>query len=227
MALLGLLLLLTGFLFASYRVPIRFLSRSTNGEAIHLQSRNSDADGDALPILAAGANAFIEREVVADHGDTREHVGAVADEGGVLERRSDYAILDHVSLASGKDELAVGDIHLAAAEVYGVDAVLHAPDDVVGRIFAREHVSVGHSRHGIVLVALAAAVAGVANAHELRRKLVAEISLEDPLLDQDGVLGGVAFVVHIDRAAARGHGAVVNDRAFVAGDAFTEKAGEC
>src|SRR3954467_10383374 len=115
---------LLGLLFASYRVPIRFLSRSTNGEAIHLQSRNSDADGDALPVLAAGANAFVEREIVADHRDAREHVGAVADEGGVLERRSDHAILDHVSLAGGEDELAIGDVHLAAAEVHCVNAVL-------------------------------------------------------------------------------------------------------
>ena len=77
-----------------------------------------------------------------------------------------------------------------------------------------EHVGVGHARHGNVLVALAAAVAGVGDAHQPRRKLVAEIALQDAVLDQHGFLRGLAFVVDVERAAAPGHGAVVDDRAL-------------
>ena len=78
-----------------------------------------------------------------------------------------------------------------------------------------------------MLVTFAASVAGVADAHELRGKFVAEISLEDPFFDQDSVLRGVAFIVDIDGAAARGHGAIIDDGALIAGDALAQHAGEC
>ena len=41
-----------------------------------------DADGYGLACFAAGADAFVEREVVADHAHIFECLGAVADEGG-------------------------------------------------------------------------------------------------------------------------------------------------
>ena len=57
-------------------------------------------------------------------------------------------------------------------------------------------------------------------------KLVAEISLENSLFDQNGFLRGLAFVVDVERSAAPGHGAVVDDRASFAGDALADQAGE-
>jgi general secretion pathway protein A len=55
--------------------------------AVDAQRRLADADRDALPFLAAGADAVVELEVVADHRHARQHVGAVADQRGALDRR--------------------------------------------------------------------------------------------------------------------------------------------
>ena len=91
-------------------------------------------------------------------------------------------------------------------------------DDVLWTVFARQHVRVRHTRHGNVLVALAASVAGVGNPHEACREFVAEIALQNSLFNEHSFLGGLAFVVHIERAAPPGHGAVVDDGAFLAGN---------
>src|SRR6266850_1340187 len=148
---------------------IRLFSRPAHGHAIHLDGWNADADGHALPIFAAGAYTFIELKVVSDHGDAGEGVGTVSDESGVLYWRGDHAILYQVGLGGREHELAVGDINLAAAEVCGVQTTLYGADNVFRRILARQHVSIGHARHGNVLIAFATAVAGVGNAHQARR----------------------------------------------------------
>ena len=93
-------------------------------------------------------------------------------------------------------------------------------------VLAGQHVGVGHARHGDVFVAFAAAVAGVGHAHQAGGKFVAQISLQNSLFDQDGVLRGLAFVVHVERAAPPGHGAVVDDGALFAGYALADQAGE-
>ena len=91
-----------------------------------LDGGHSDTDGHALPGLAAGANSFIQGQIVADHGDVLQSFGAVADEGCALDRAGDFAVFDEVGLGGGEDELAVGDVDLAAAEVDGVEAALDA-----------------------------------------------------------------------------------------------------
>ncbi len=77
-----------------------------------------------------------------------------------------------------------------------------------------------------MVVALAAAGAGVGRAHQARGELVREIALEDAVLDEDVLLGGVALVVHIDGSAAVGHEAVVDDRYLFTGDLLANEAGE-
>ena len=54
-----------------------------------------------------------------------ESFGAAADEGCALDRTGDLAVLDEVGLGGGEDEFSVGDVHLAAAEVDGVEASLN------------------------------------------------------------------------------------------------------
>src|SRR3954453_179445 len=109
---------------------VLFASRPADGEAVDLQRGDSDADWNALSVFAAGSDAFIELQIAAHHADARKHVGTIADESSVLQRSGDLAILDHVALGSGEDELAVGDINLAATEVHGVNATFHGADDV-------------------------------------------------------------------------------------------------
>src|SRR5688500_4958254 len=101
----------------------RSAGSAANREPLDLECRLADADRHALAFLAAGADTRIEREVVADHGDARQHVGAVADQGGALHRMRDLAVLDQVGLRGREHELAAGDVDLAAAEVGGVDAL--------------------------------------------------------------------------------------------------------
>src|SRR3546814_4060309 len=55
--------------------------------SVHEQGRLTDARGDALAALAADADAFVDRHVVADAGDFGEHARPVADQGRSEERR--------------------------------------------------------------------------------------------------------------------------------------------
>ena len=48
--------------------------------------------------------------------DPGQRRGAVADQGRALHRRGDLAVLDQIGLGALEDELAVGDVHLAAAD---------------------------------------------------------------------------------------------------------------
>jgi len=93
-------------------------------------------------------------------------------------------------------------------------------------VFAREHVGVGHARHGNVLVAFTTAIARVRDTHQPGGKLVAEIALQDSVLDQHGFLRGLAFVIDVERAATPRHGAVVDYRALLAGHSSADQAGK-
>src|ERR1700691_5683412 len=101
------------------------LARSADGDAIDAQRRLADADRHALSVLAAGTDTVVEREVVADHGDTVQIGRSVADQHGALDRRALLAVLDAISLGAFEYVFARRDIDLAAAEMHGVDSVLH------------------------------------------------------------------------------------------------------
>ena len=53
---------------------------------VHTRISSTHPDRHALTVLAAGADAGIEREVVADPRDLLQSLGADADERGVLDR---------------------------------------------------------------------------------------------------------------------------------------------
>src|ERR1700730_14982704 len=112
---------------------------AADGECVDAQRRLTDPHGNALAVLAAGADAIVELQVVADHRDAREHVRAVADERGALERSGDPTVLARARRARGEHELPRGDVHLAAAEVDRVDATLDGGDDLRGRVRPRTH----------------------------------------------------------------------------------------
>ena len=63
-----------------------------------------------------------------DRADVLERLRPHADERRALHRPADLAVLNQVRLAHLEDEVAVGDVHLAAAEVRAVQALLHAPE---------------------------------------------------------------------------------------------------
>src|SRR3989449_10178441 len=101
----------------AYKTFSRDSTRPTDRDPVHPQRRLADADRHALAVLAAGADAGIEREVVADHGDAMQVGRAVADQHGALQRRADLAVLDLVGLGALEDIFARGDVDLAAAEI--------------------------------------------------------------------------------------------------------------
>jgi hypothetical protein len=53
-----------------------------------------------LAVFAAGADSFIEAQIVADHGDVFERFGSVADQRGVADGRGGRFSLARVVLAS-------------------------------------------------------------------------------------------------------------------------------
>src|SRR5579871_6307766 len=124
--------------------------RAADGEALDFECWLSNAARHALTVLAAGSHAGIERQVVADHGHLGQDVGAVADERRTLYRTAEFAILDHVGFRGREHELARGDVNLAAAEIDGVEALLHRTDNLLAALVAAEHERVGHARHGMV-----------------------------------------------------------------------------
>jgi hypothetical protein len=76
----GLLLQSHFLLLTLLHVPSRILPRgSTDCQPINLDSRNSDADWHSLAILAAGADALVKLQIVADHRNARQHIGSVSD----------------------------------------------------------------------------------------------------------------------------------------------------
>src|SRR5262249_20920062 len=106
------------------------LSRPADRDAIHAQGRLADADGHALAILAAGADAGIELEIVADHANAVEVGWAVADQHGPLERLAQLAVLDLVGLGDLEHVFARGNVDLTPAEIDGIDAVLDRGHDL-------------------------------------------------------------------------------------------------
>src|SRR5712671_5227730 len=71
---------------------------SAHRDAVHPQRGLADADRYALAVLAAGADAGVEGEVVADHADLVEVGRAIADQHRAFQRSADPAILDLVGL---------------------------------------------------------------------------------------------------------------------------------
>src|SRR5579863_6272945 len=108
----------------------RSAAGAADGDAVDAQRRLADADRHALAVLAAGADAVIERQIVADHGDAVQVGRSVADQHGALDRRADFAVLDAIGLGALEHVFAGRDVDLAAAEISGVDAVLHRGDDL-------------------------------------------------------------------------------------------------
>ena len=178
--------------------------------------------GTDWPGLAAGPAAIAHLEVVAHAGDLAEHIGAVADQIDVANRRSDLPVLDQVALRDRKDEVAVGDVDLSAREGLAVDAEVDAADQVLGRVLARRHVGVGHARHRDVAERLAAAVARWRDAEMVGRDAVLHVGGELAVFDQQVAAGRVALVVDVERAAALQQGGVVEHGDQRRGDGFAD-----
>src|SRR5699024_7957245 len=185
---------------------------------VDTQRRLADADRYALAVLAAHADAGVQRQVVADHGYAVQYVGAVADQRRALDWRADFAIFDAVGLGGREHEIAGSDVDRAAGKVDGVNAVVDGGDDGFGGVLAGAHVGVGHARHDGVGIGFAPRVAGRRHAHQPRVVLVLHVTDQRAVLDQRVAGGGRAFVIHGQRAAALFDGAVIDHGAQFGGD---------
>ena len=76
-----------------------------------------------------------------------------------------------------------------------------------------------------MLIALSSAASGGGSLHDLRREPVDHEALEDPLLDENFLLGDVPLVVDVEGAALVGEGGAVDDGAELRGDPLAGLAG--
>src|SRR5262252_5761569 len=102
-----------------------FAGGPANGQAIYLQRWNAHAHRHSLPILATGAYAFVQLQIIAYHADARQNIGTVADQRSAFDRGGNLAVFDHVGFACREDEFTVRNVDLPTTEIYSVDAVLH------------------------------------------------------------------------------------------------------
>src|SRR3984957_13751050 len=193
---------------------------------VDAQGGLADADRDALAVLAAGADAVVELEIVADHRYPMQVGRPVADQHGALDRRADFAVLEPIGFGALEHVFARRDIDLAAAEIDGVDAVFHRGDDLAGVAVAGQHVGVGHARHRHVGETFAPAVARGLHAHQPGVLAVLHVADQRAILDQHGAIGRRAFIVDRQRAAAQRHGAVVDDGYTFRGDLLSHQSGK-
>src|SRR5690606_11682455 len=184
---------------------------AADGDAVDQQRGLADADRNALAVLAADADAVIERHVMPDHAHLLHGLRPVADQRRPLHRRGHLAILDQIGLGGREHVFAAGDIDLSTAEIDRVQALLHRADHVGRVVLPRQHVGIGHARHHQVRERFAATVAGRRHAHQPRVERVLHIAHEHAVLDQGGALRGRALVVDVERAAALVERAVIDD----------------
>ena len=152
-------------------------------------------------MLAAGADAGIKFDIVADHGDAMQIGRTVSDQHGALQRRAELTVLDFVGLGALEHVFAGGNVDLAAAEIGREDAVLDRGENFGRVTLAGEHVGVGHARHRDMGIALAATVAGGLHVHQSRILAVLHVADQNAVLDQHRAVGGSAFIVDRQRAA--------------------------
>ena len=88
--------------------------RATDGQAAHQYCRLTYAHGHALPGLAAGAHAGIKLHIIAQSPDLRHRGCTVPNQRRAFDRSADLAVFDLIGLGAGKDELAIGNVHLTA-----------------------------------------------------------------------------------------------------------------
>ncbi len=186
----------------------------------------TDTDRHALPLLAADADTAIQRKVATHHGDLAHRLGAVADQSRALDGGGDLAILDEVGLGGGEDKLAGGDVHLTAAEVGGIDALLHRGDDLGRIVLTRQHVGVGHAGHRHGGVGFAATVASERPPHQTGILLVLQVTLEDAVLDQHVIATRRPLVIDGDGATPTRQGAVIDDSAVLGGHLLADATGK-
>src|SRR5262245_41696764 len=197
-----------------------------DGDAVHPQGGLADAHRHALAVLAAGADAWVELEIVTYHPDPVEVGRAVADQHGSLQRLRQLAVLDLVGLGDLEHVLARRNVDLAAAEVDGVNPFSDRGNDLLRVALASEHVGVGHARHGHMGIALAPTVTGWLHAHETRVLTVLHIADQDAILDQHGAIAGRALVVDRKGAAPLCDRAVVDHGHALGGNPLPHQAGE-
>ena len=194
------------------------VSGAADGDGGYFDERQAEGDGDPLAGFAAGAAGVGEFELVGDHGDFAEDVGSVADDVDVFDGSGEFSVFDEVAAFDVEGEIAGADHDLAIGEDFGVESFFDALEDFFFFVGSGEHVGVSHAGYGGKAEGLASTVAGGGDAVVFGADGVVHIVFEDAVLDEDGVLAGVAFVVDVNGAALVWDGGVVDDGDEFVGD---------
>ena len=164
-----------------------------------------------MPRLAADANAFIQRHVIAKANDLVERGWAIANQGRALDRVAQLAILDQIGLGAAKYEFARHDVDLPAAKAFGEDTVFDAAQKFGRVVVAAAHEGVGHARHRCMRKTFAAAIAGGLHTHQARIHAVLHIGAQYAIFDQDIFLSRRAFIINRQRPTAVLHRAIIDN----------------
>src|SRR6185503_7328088 len=164
-------------------------------------------------------------QVARDAVDRAQRLDAVAHERRAPHRRRHLPVLDQVALGDAEHEVAGGGLDLSAAERDGVQAALHAADQVVARGLARREERVRHARDRELPEGFAAAVAGGLDAVLARPEQVVQVRGEPSVLDDGGAASGRALVVDPLAPPRVGPAAVVVRRDEVGRQLLAQAAG--
>src|SRR4030042_1301153 len=70
-----------------------------DGQRFDQATRLAEPDGGGLPVLAAGPRpALVELEIIGQHGDVGQHLGAVAHDVDVFDRSAELPVFNQASL---------------------------------------------------------------------------------------------------------------------------------
>src|SRR5688572_29108611 len=199
---------------------------SSNRDVIDPNGGQSDADGHRLTLLAAGADAFIEFQIVADHRDLRQNIGTAADQCRALDGPGDLPAFDQIRFTGGEHKLPVGDINLPSPKRDGIQPFVHRTDNLVGIRLSRQHEGIGHTWQDDALVAFAPTVTGHRNSHQMRIQPVRDVAPQDALLDEGRPAGRRAFVIHIQGATPTWQRPIIHDGTDLGGYPFADQVGK-
>jgi hypothetical protein len=83
----------------------RALTGSADREIVDAQRGLTNAHRHALALFAAGADAIVEFQIVADHRHAGQHVRTVADQRRAFDRRTDPTVFDEVRLGGRRTRI--------------------------------------------------------------------------------------------------------------------------
>ena len=173
--------------------------------------------------MSLSARSPVEKpEIVADHADFAEHFGTVSGDVRPADAFGDFPIADNVSGSDFEDEIAGDGVHLTAPHLRNVEPVLYGRDDFFLGMFSRGQIRGTHAYEGFARIRLPSRMSGGFGAEEFGGSVLVHVRNEYALLDEDGFLCRIPFVVERIKTAKSRNRRIVDDGHFFGSDLFAD-----